>query len=118
MQKRLNRLIFNYPWLFITAIISAEVSAILLIFQLKIITFTIDGVIFDGLSLENLSRIVVPLIAIILFRAALNFASEFNARKMAIRIKTDFRNWLSEKIVHFEIDGAIQKCCSTINFFR
>lgn len=102
MQNRLNRLIFNYPWLFTAAIISAEISTILLIFQLKIITFVIDGVIFNSLGLLNITKIVTPLILIILSRAILNFASEFNAKKLAIRIKTYFRNLLTEKIVQME----------------
>jgi ATP-binding cassette subfamily C protein CydD len=95
-------LILNYPWLFIAAIFSAEVGAILLIFQLKIITFFIDGVIFKGLDLVNLTRLLTPLFLIILTRAILIFVSEFNAKKLAILVKTDFRAWLTEKIVRMD----------------
>ena len=99
MHRKLIRIIIQTPWLLFVSIITAEISVILLLLQLKIIAEFIDGIIFRNRGFQDLPKFVIPVVVIILIRSILNFSTEFASKNLAIRIKSKVRKMLADKLI-------------------
>ena len=98
MHKNLIHWLNKFPFLFILSILFFEISAILLIFQLVIISQVINNVIFINQSLEKLSKIFILIIALIIFRGLFQFSGEVFIKKITQKIKSLLRKKLSDNL--------------------
>ncbi len=99
MDFRLAKFALRFPWLFAFAIISYEISAIFLIFQLKFIAKVFDFAIFQQVALSNLQKILILIVVIVLFRFLFIFLGDLGSKKIAIGVKSLLRKLMMEKIV-------------------
>jgi len=75
-----------------------EIGAIFLIFQLLIISQVINDVIFFNQSLEALSKIILLIIILIIFRGLFQFFGEILIKKITQKIKSLLRKKLSDNL--------------------
>ncbi|GAA0409486.1 cysteine/glutathione ABC transporter permease/ATP-binding protein CydD [Cocleimonas flava] len=76
-------------------------SGLLLIAQAWCLANIINNVIFEKATVANLSSYFVALFFVYLFRAGLNWASEYTAVEAALRVKRDLRKKLHDRL--FEV---------------
>jgi ATP-binding cassette subfamily C protein CydD len=76
-------------------------SGLLLIAQAWCLANIINNVIFEKATVANLSSYFVTLFFVYLFRAGLNWASEYTAVEAALRVKRDLRKKLHDRL--FEV---------------
>jgi len=99
MDFRLAKFVLRFPWLFVFVIISYEISAIFLVFQLKFIAKSFDLAIFQQVAFSNLLKILILIAVIVLFRFLFIFLGDLGSKKIAIGVKSLLRKLLMEKIV-------------------
>lgn len=89
----------KFPNLFILSILFFEMGTILLIFQIQLISQLINNVIFVNQSLGSLSKPIILIIVLIIFRGLFNFSGDLLTKKVALKIKSLIRKKLAEKLV-------------------
>ena len=98
MHKNLILWLNKFPFLFTLSILFFEISAILLIFQLLNISHVINNVIFVNQSLEQLSKILMLIIVLIIFRGLFQFFGEVITKNITQKIKSLLRKKLSDSL--------------------
>lgn len=105
LSKKLFSLVIEYPWLFGGIVILAEISAVLMIFQNQWIADFVNRVVFQHQKLDTLTKLLMGIIALIFFRGLMIFFSEFAAKKMAVEIKSKFRDQIIRKMTRLRTLG-------------
>ena len=74
-------------------------SGLLIIAQARVLSAIIAQVFLNGATLEAVSGALLALLVIIVARAGLSYASEVSAFQVAVRVKTDLRQRVFEKLL-------------------
>lgn len=102
LETRLARHVLKFPWLFALAILSAELSAIVLIFQLKLIARLFNTLIFVKPVQFNPRSILISIALLIAMRALFTFVENLASQRLAIKIKSEIRRTLSQRLLSCE----------------
>ncbi|MAT43220.1 MAG: thiol reductant ABC exporter subunit CydD [Anaerolineaceae bacterium] len=97
MQKKLIKLVNDFPWYFLIAVISAEIGAILLILQYKQVAFFANQVMYIGKKFDSVTGILIGIVAAVFIRGIFQFFSDWFSQKMAVQIKSKLRRDLIKK---------------------
>ena len=99
MHGKLVNWLIKSPNLFILSILFFEMGTILLIYQIQLISQLINNVIFINQSLGHLSKLILLIIVLIIFRGLFNFSGEVLTKKIAQKIKSLIRKKLADKLL-------------------
>ncbi len=102
LDMRLARFVLNFPWLFALAILSAELSAIVLIFQLKLIAHFFNLLIFVKPLQYEPVQILMSIALLVGLRAVLTLTENLASQRLAIKIKSEIRAMLSQHLLRSE----------------
>ncbi len=104
MHKKLVNWLIKFPYLFIFSIIFFEVGTILLIFQIQLISQLINKTIFINQSLDQLTKPIILIVVLIIFRGFFNFSGDVLAKKVAQKIKSLFRKKITDNLFQNNMD--------------
>jgi len=99
LHKKLVNWLINFPNLFIFSIFFFEIGTILLIFQIQLISQLINKVIFINQSLDQLTKPILLIVVLIIFRGFFNFSGEVLTKRVAQKIKSLFRKKLADNLI-------------------
>jgi len=104
LHKKLVNWLIKFPYLFIFSIIFFEVGTILLIFQIQLISQLINKTIFINQSLDQLTKPIILIVVLIIFRGFFNFSGDVLAKKVAQKIKSLFRKKITDNLFQNNMD--------------
>jgi len=99
MDFRLSKFVFRFSRLFFFVITFYEISAIFLVFQIKLIAKTVDLAIFRQVGLPHLQKFLFLILIMIVVRFLFIFLGDLGSKKISIGVKSVLRKLLLEKIV-------------------
>jgi len=99
MHRRLLQLTRNTRLPLIFTILSGLLAGLLTIWQAWLLSNSINGVFLEGQTLTTVARLLRLILVTISARALLTWLNEIFANAIAVKIKTDLRNRLFEKIL-------------------
>lgn len=98
MHEKLAIWLIKFPNLFIFSILFFEIGTILLIFQIQLLSQLINNVIFFNHSFDQLTKPILLVIGLVIFRGLFNFFGEVLTKKIAQKIKSLLRKKLTDNL--------------------
>jgi ATP-binding cassette subfamily C protein CydD len=100
MDFRLPKLVLRFPVFFFLAIVSYEISAIFLVYQLKFLAGFFNLLIFQKVDLRLLESLLAPILIFIFLRMFFVLFGDVFSKKISNGVKGFLRNALINKIVN------------------
>lgn len=102
MDAKLAGYVARFPWLFSMAILWAFIGAILLILQLKLVSFLFNNLIFIHNHNFPFEKILILIALLIALRTVFLFLEDITSSRLAIRIKSSLREMISQHVLETE----------------
>jgi ATP-binding cassette subfamily C protein CydD len=109
MQKKLIKLVNQFPWCFLVSVVCAEAGAIFLILQYRQVAIFANLVMYAGKGFESTLLIVAGIVSAVLMRGLFQFFSDLSARKLAVQIKSKLRSDLIQKAARLSFASEEQR---------
>ncbi len=109
MQKKLLRLVKDFPWYFLISVGCAEIGAIFLILQYQQVASFANSIMYLGKNFDSVLIILIGIVGAVLIRGFFQFFSDLFSRKMAVKIKSKIRNGLVQKATRIQFYTETQR---------
>ncbi len=109
MQKKLIKLVKDFPWYFLVSVICAEFGAIFLILQYKQVASFANLVMYAGKTFDSVLVILIGIVTAVLIRGIFQFLSDLYSRRLAVQIKSKIRSELIQKATRIQLHTDHQR---------